>query len=209
MADGIPHHGNTVWQALRLSSKSHWEVPVRLPGGRLLHLLAAHPTPPVFDGPEDTNGRRNADEIRMLIGLIEGADWLVDDDGGRGGLPADAPFVVLGDLNADPHRGESRRGALEALLAHPRVQDPHPSSTGARAGAAEGPGPMDEFTADFGTDPGPGRLRVDYVLPSAGLGITGAGVFWPAPEDPLARLMGDGERIVSSDHRLVWVDIRP
>jgi hypothetical protein len=47
---------------LPLSSKSHWDVPVRV-GDRTLHVLAGHPTPPTFDGPEDRNGRRNADEI--------------------------------------------------------------------------------------------------------------------------------------------------
>ena len=104
-----PHHADAVWQALRLSSKSHWDVPIVLPEGGRLHVLALHPTPPVFDGPEDFNGRRNADELRLLLGLIDGADWLVDDAGGGGGLPADARFVVMGDLNADPHRGDARR----------------------------------------------------------------------------------------------------
>ena len=49
---------------LPLSSKSHWDVPVRI-GSTTLHLLASHPTPPAFDGPEDRNGRRNHDEIRF------------------------------------------------------------------------------------------------------------------------------------------------
>ena len=49
---------------LRLSSKSHWDVVVRCNGQRI-HMLCAHPTPPVFDGPEDRNGRRNHDEIRF------------------------------------------------------------------------------------------------------------------------------------------------
>ena len=54
----------------RLSSKSHWDVPVRLPDGRILHLLASHPTPPVFDGSEDRNGRRNHDEIRFWADYV-------------------------------------------------------------------------------------------------------------------------------------------
>jgi glycerophosphoryl diester phosphodiesterase len=51
-------------QVLRLSSKSHWDLPVSV-GGAVVHLLASHPTPPVFDGPEDRNGTRNFDEIRL------------------------------------------------------------------------------------------------------------------------------------------------
>jgi len=64
--------------------------------------------------------------------------------------------------------------------------------------------------ADFADgDPSPGNLQVDYVLPSADLEISDAGVFWPAPDDPLSRLVGqdaEGNQI-SSDHRLVWVDL--
>lgn len=213
-ADGVPVHAEEAWQALRLSSKSLWDVPVTLPGGTVLHLLASHPTPPVFDGPEDRNGRRNADEIRLLTGLIEGAEWLVDDAGVRGGLGPDELFVVAGDLNADPHDGEARRAAIRALLDHPRVQDPRPASAGGAAAAQGGAnaahaGPAALDTADWREEGGPGNLRVDYVLPAAGLEVTGAGVFWPPPGHPLARLVAGGRRPASSDHRLVWVDIWP
>ncbi|MDQ3106173.1 MAG: GAF domain-containing protein, partial [Actinomycetota bacterium] len=49
---------------LRLSSKSHWDVTLNI-GGTLVHALVSHPTPPVFDGTEDRNGKRNHDEIRF------------------------------------------------------------------------------------------------------------------------------------------------
>jgi len=48
----------------RLSSKSHWDVPINI-NGEIVHALVSHPTPPVFDGPEDRNGKRNHDEIRF------------------------------------------------------------------------------------------------------------------------------------------------
>ena len=211
--DGTPHHPDAVWRDLRLSSVGHWDVPVALPGEARLHLLAAHPTPPAFDGPEDLNGRRNAGEIRLLTGLIDGAGWVVDDDGRAGGLAPGAPFVFAGDLNADPHDGEARRGAIRALLAHPRVQDPRPASAGGAEAAAQGganaahEGPPALDTADWRDRPGPGNLRVDYVLPSAGLEVTGAGVFWPPEGHPLARLVRGGREPASSNHRLVWVDV--
>ena len=215
--DGTPHHSDRIWRDLRLSSLSHWDVPVILPNEVVLHLLASHPTPPVFDGPEDFNGRRNADETRLILGQIDNAPWLRDDHGRRGGLrPADR-FVVVGDLNADPYDGEARREAITALLTHPRVQDPAPQSEGAvqsarLGGANDGQrGPAAQDTADWRDLPGPGNMRVDYVLPSTGLTITGAGVFWPRPDSPLARLIAPdptgGRRPVSSDHRLVWVDV--
>lgn len=208
--DGAPFHPDPVWAAMRLSSKAHWAAPIATPVGTL-RLLAAHPTPPVFDGPEDRNGRRNADEIRLLREILDGAGWLVDDAGTPGGLPADAPVVVAGDLNADPLDGDGIRAEIAALLAHPRLQDPAPASPGGAeaGGGAARAGDPSRHTADWPDPPGgPGNLRVDYVLPSAGLRVLAAGVFWPARADPLARLVARrGRTLASSDHRLVWVDL--
>jgi hypothetical protein len=36
--------------AVRLSSKSHWDLPIEI-GRRTVHFLVSHPTPPTFDGP--------------------------------------------------------------------------------------------------------------------------------------------------------------
>jgi hypothetical protein len=55
--------------------------------------------------------------------------------------------------------------------------------------------------------PGPGNLRVDYVLPSKNLRMLDAAVFWPLSTDPLFRLVGVFP-FPTSDHRLVWVDLR-
>lgn len=190
--------------ALRLSSKSHWDVAVQTSAGPL-HVLASHPTPPVFD---PANVARNADEIRFWVDYLSGADWMVDDAGRRGGAGR-APVVVMGDLNADPFDGAGRDGAIRALLAHPRLQDPAPRSPGGAAAATPGHrGDPGRDTADWREDEGgPGNLRVDYVLPSRDLKVTGAGVFWPAPGDALRRLVGEGAPVRSSDHRLVWVDV--
>ena len=205
--DGAPFYADEALEVLRLSSKSHWDVPVHI-GGAVVHVLASHPTPPVFDGPEDRNGARNADEIRFWADYVSGAGYIRDDAGGRGGLPDGAQFVIAGDLNADPLDGESVPGAARQLTEHPLVNaSVTPASEGgAAAAAAQGGANAGQRgdprfdTADFG-DRAPGNLRVDYVLPSMGLEITGAGVFWPAEGEPGAEL------IDASDHRLVWVDV--
>lgn len=201
-----------VWQALRLSSKSHWDVPVRTPQGTL-HFLVSHPTPPVFDGPEDRNGARNADELRLWREYLDNDPvdraWLCDDAGRCGGLPADARFVIAGDLNNDPVDGEGRHDAIRALIAHPRVlRHPAPRSDGgvAAARAAVGAntahlGDPAEDTGDFG--PQVGNLRLDYVLPSTGLRVAASGVFWPTPDSADAALG------TASDHHAVWVDLLP
>src|SRR5690606_19592470 len=113
-------------------------VPVVLNGGTVVHVLVSHPTPPVFDGPEDRNGRRNHDEIRFWADYVEDgerASYLVDDAGVRGGLAPDALFVILGDLNADPApgAGDGVPGAITQLLDHPRVVRTEPVATGSRA----------------------------------------------------------------------------
>ena len=43
--------------------------PIRIEG-ETVHFLVSHPTPPVFDGPEDRNGTRNHDEIRFWADYI-------------------------------------------------------------------------------------------------------------------------------------------
>jgi len=53
-----------VLDVLPVSSTAHWDLPIVLPDG-VLHVLAFAATPPVFDGPEDMNGLRARDELRL------------------------------------------------------------------------------------------------------------------------------------------------
>jgi hypothetical protein len=175
-------------QVLRLSSKSHWDLPVSV-GGAVVHLLASHPTPPVFDGPEDRNGTRNFDEIRLWADYVTPGrgHYLYDDKGRRGGLDPGASFVIVGDQNSDPLDGDSIPGAVQQLIDNPRVDSSvTPSSPGGPEQAAlQGGANLTHRsdpafdTADF-ADTSPGNLRSDYVLPSRDLPIADAAVFWPA-----------------------------
>lgn len=200
-----PWYAPEVWSKLRLSSKAHWDLPIDTPQGRV-HFLVAHPTPPVFDGPEDRNGHRNHDEIRFWAEYLgsDSSDWIYDDDGRHGGLARDAAFVLAGDMNADPDDGDSFADAIGQLLAHPRVDARFvPTSDGAAAQAgAYGlarKGDARTHTGDFG--PATGTLRIDYVLPAHGTRVVGGGVFWPRPEAPEAAWLS------ASDHHAVWLDL--
>ncbi len=199
-------------EVLRLSSKSHWDVPIKI-GENTIHFLVSHPTPPVFDGPEDRNGRRNHDEIRLWADYIDPnkSAYLVDDQGRAGGLTRGAKFVIAGDLNADPHDGDAYPGAIAQLLEHPLIdsQTVPASSGGEQQSALQGgvnrrhQGAARHDTGDFpDEDRSPGNLRMDYVLPSRTLIVTGAGVFWPSPEEP------EFAWVDASDHRLVWIDVQ-
>lgn len=196
-----------VKNVLRLSSKSHWDIPIQV-GPRVVHVICAHPTPPVFDGREDRNGCRNHDEIRLIADYLNGESYIYDDAGTRGGLATDALFVVMGDMNADPLDGASARKAIHQLLDHPRVQGSKPPTSTGAAEASRKSGQANQAhrgdpaadTGDF-NDRSVGNLRLDYVLPSKDLRVVGSGVFWPAEQDANADLAS------ASDHHLVWVDI--
>jgi endonuclease/exonuclease/phosphatase family protein len=211
----------------RLSSKSHWDVPINI-GGTTVHFLVSHPTPPVFDDPPffpagvDFNGRRNFDEIRLWADYVTpgAGGYIYDDADTFGGLKPGEKFVIAGDQNSDPLDGDSIPGSIQQLLDNPRINTTvTPESPGAeqqgnlQAGANlnhESPHRFD--TADF-ADSAPGNLRADYVLPSRNLRIVGSGVFWPLNTDSLFRLVGvfSGSTFFggfpSSDHRSVWVDV--
>jgi hypothetical protein len=208
-------------EVFRLSSKSHWDIPIRI-GGKTVHFLTSHPTPPVFDGAEDRNGTRNNDEIRFWADYISSgrrSRYIYDDEGHRGGLKSGSRFVIAGDQNSDPLDGDSIPGSIQQLLNHPLVNTKTtPSSLGAveqnalQRGANLTHRSDPKFdTADF-NDAAPGNLRADYVLPRKNLKIRDAGVFWPLMSDPLFRLVGVFTPGIpggfpSSDHRAVWVDL--
>jgi len=171
---------------LPLSSVAHWAVPLTLSGGQLT-VLAFSASPPVFDGPEDRNGRRNHDEVIF---------WRHYLDGAFGAVPQN--LVLMGNANLDPEDGEGRHAAIRTLLADPRLQDPAPRDPAAAEEATPGQrGDPARDTANW-TEPVPGNLRVDYVLPAADLKVLGSGTRWPAPDSLAAR---------ASRHALVWVDI--
>jgi hypothetical protein len=199
----------------RLSSKSHWDVPIEI-GRKTVHFLVSHPTPPVFDGAEDRNGTRNFDEIRFWADYIDPdrSDYIYDDDGATGGLKGGELFVIAGDQNSDPLDGDSIPGSIQQLIEHDLVNVAFtPSSPGAvQQSALQGGANLTHEsdpkydTADF-ADTAPGNLRADYVLPRVNLKITDGAVFWPLNDDPLFQPVGVFP-FPSSDHRLVWIDVR-
>ena len=146
---------------LRLSSKSHWDLPIQI-GHKTVHFLTSHPTPPVFDDPPtfpagvDFNGRRNADEIRFWADYItpgRTSRYIYDDAGGRGGLEPGSLFVIAGDQNSDPLDGDSIPGAIQQLLDHPLVNT---EADAVEPGSARGRRPPGRGELDA---PEPGAVR--------------------------------------------------
>lgn len=172
----LPPISDEIANIQRLSTAGHWIVPFSLPDGPLA-VMAFSATPPVFDGPEDRNGLRNRDELRLWTDVLNG-----------GYAPAPKHFVIVGNANLDPDAGDGLRAAMVDFLADPRLQDPLPGVKTADWPFSEG---------------GPGALRVSYVLPAADWVVMDAGVVVPVPGDPL---QGD-DGFAAGPHRLVWVDV--
>ncbi|MGR3494629.1 endonuclease/exonuclease/phosphatase family protein [Citreimonas sp.] len=148
----------------RLASTAFWAVAVDAPGASLT-LLTVGATPPVFDGPEDRNGRRNRDEVLFWTHVLDGAD------------APQGPMALIGNLNLDPANGDGLHDAIRTVLDHPRLQDPQP---GAATVTWDNTGPMrvsyvlpdaalrvaGQGVTPPAEDAGPhGLIWVDVVLP--------------------------------------------
>ena len=186
----------------RLASVGAWSVTLQSPNTPLT-LLAWHAGTPAFDQGTGRNLRRNADENRFWTNFLNGQITEA--------TPHD--FVLLGTANLDPSDGLGDRSVIAELLAHPRLQDPAPHSAGASAKSHADKGANLHHlgdpaldTADWRDDPGPGNLRVQYILPAAHLEVTRAGVFWPAPDDPAHEIISNRDP-ARSWHGVVWVDL--
>ena len=209
--------------SFRLSSKSHWDVPIVV-GKKTVHFLVSHPTPPVFDDPPSSRpaststARRNHDEIRFWADYVgpgrNAGSYIYDDSGNYGGLEAGCDVRDRRRPELRPARRRQHPGFGPTVARPPdgSTRRSRPSSPGgteqsALQGGANATHLSDPAfdTADF-SDGSPGNLRADYVLPSKNLRITDAGVFWPASDDPLFALAGTFP-FPSSDHRLVWIDV--
>jgi len=173
----------------RLATTGHWEVPIVTPAGGRLRLLAFHAAPPAFDGEDDRNGRRNHDEAAFWLALLDGRLRLA---------PPDPPFVLIGDSNLDPVDGDGRTAAIRTLLAHPALHDIGPRAETAPAD----PGHAGDPAMDTAVFAQTGGVRVDLVVPGAGLPVIAAGVLRPAEGDALA-----ADIAAASRHFPVWVTL--
>lgn len=148
-----------------LSSGGHWVVPIKVKGA-VLRLLVGHSMTPVFDGPEDRNGRRNLDELRLweqVIGDLDGT------------------FVFAANTNLDPDRGDGYRDAIAGFLASPRVQDPLPGIVTAHW---DRPGPMRVSYLLPSADIGIAAARVWPVLPEFRNSLITVDIVLPPPSQP-------------------------
>ena len=157
--DSLIVSNDSVGAAQRLSSTAHWAVRANIGKARLT-LLTLAATPPIFDGPEDRNGRRNHDEVLLWYHILNDPE----------GAFAEDRVVLLGNFNLDPERGAGLRQAAARVLDHPKLQDPLPSQT----------------TVSWERS---GDMRMSYVLPDRALQVSKAQVMPPTSEAGPHRLV--------------------
>ena len=200
----------------RLSSKSHWDLPIRI-GRETVHFLVSHPTPPVFDGPEDRNGTRNFDEIRFWADYVRGgrrAAYIYDDEGRYGGLRSRRAVRDRRATRTPTRSTATRCPARSSSCSTTRGSTPAPTDQrgrgrglrSCRARQRDPRSPSKYDTADFAEPPGQPARRLRAARASD-MRIEDSAVFWPVQADPLFRLTGVFP-FPSSDHRLVWVDVK-
>ncbi|QWZ65897.1 endonuclease/exonuclease/phosphatase family protein [Aeromonas sp. FDAARGOS 1417] len=219
---GDAWYSDAAWQQYPLSSKNHADVPVRIKtekGDEVIHFLISHPTPPIFANTARHTVKHNRAEIAFWNDYVKGLNYMTDDKGTKGGLAKNAKFVIAGDLNADPLTGDGDLTAIQDLLNNPLMNQA--ITNGTLIPVSEG-GPE---CVSKGTDckrnltrPNPERitnssvLQLDHVIPSANLNAVKSGVFWPASFEAGYHLVYDAKlgiaKGVSSDHRMVWVDLK-
>lgn len=134
----------------RLASVSLAAIPIVYPNGRIW-ILSHHATPPVFDGPEDRNGYRNADENRFWLEQL--AEGFINE-----------PYVLAAQMNVDPQRGEGHHDVIDEVLSSPYFVDPMQNWPA-----------QDNHSVTYKIS-GPGKLRASYVLPSPELRLVEAGM---------------------------------
>lgn len=201
---------------LRLSSSSHWDIPVNV-DGQTVHVLAAQPSR-TEDGP--TGAERHHDEMRFWSDyLAQGTgkdEYIVDDKGQTGGLSSEDPFVLAGDfgpLTDQALEGADHPSAVAGLLAAEVIQDPEPVSQGAES-LKDGESTATEVVS---REKGEWVLaRSGYLLPSSAVTAEASGVFWPVPGQLGSQLtranepggdLGEPNETTPSEHRLVWTDL--
>jgi hypothetical protein len=175
-------------QLFRLSSKSHWDIPVE-PAQRRIGVTCsrATPRPRRSTGTEARNKKRNHDEIRFWADYIDNASYILDDAASTRRAARPPHFVIVGDLNADPDEGfleqPDRRTCCSEQPARCAETPPRPArspSTG----------------LDATTPPGSACASTTSCPPST-LTVLGSGV-WRYPPAGAA---------FPSDHFPVWADI--
>lgn len=195
-----PWYDADMLSVLRLSSKSHWDVPVLVPdpsgeGSRTIRAHLSHPTPPQYT--HDT-AMRGHDEIRFWASYADGDSWIRDDSGVFGGASRE-PAVIMGDLNADSRISDAIFDPVGMWLWQRGRYQRHVPSSKTTTKDTEGR----VMSADATTVEG---FRLDYLLPTPGLIARRGAVLRGRADLPEGSAGGATLLFNSSDHFPVWTD---
>ena len=154
-------HGNPLPEDMPLFDKVFIHAILDVEGQEL-HLILLHTVPSFnFGNPNSVNIVRNSDQLRFLKSYLEGKKLGFEKSGE--GLPLNAPFIVMGDLNVD-YRDSKKEGALvmKSLLESENIK-------GLK---------VDHTYESEGFTKKPKKLLLDYILYGGeGLSLNDGGVY--------------------------------
>lgn len=165
-----------------LFSTNLTDIPISI-GGGVVHVVLLHASIPV-KGP--FNRERNGDQLVFLNEYISGRQLP-----GVEPFSAHEPFVMMGDLNADPERGGGMKSSIRRLLANQALNGIVPE----QPTFLEGGGVDEPYLKREGFS-----LRLDYILPSRAFYVQEYEVF--RPDGPLWWKIARR----ASDHFFVYAD---
>ncbi|GAA5193041.1 endonuclease/exonuclease/phosphatase family protein [Ferrimonas gelatinilytica] len=225
---------DAIWESLSVMDTNFVDIPLRLPDGRRISLLL---TQLVDQQPAGDSRRsawlqqRNGAQLNFIADYIsdrKDGDYLLDDQGRRGGVNLGRPFVLMGNLNNDEDpfhltvqtpwddHFEVNSSAIRKVLSDSYLLGSNgrfnsDALTPASFGADEYALSVTSSHIHPQTWTSLSGMRFSYLLPHKMLHIADSGVFWPALGEKgsqwLYNEQDESDPALSSHERLVWVDI--
>ncbi|SDK14283.1 Endonuclease/Exonuclease/phosphatase family protein [Ferrimonas sediminum] len=222
------------WNSLPLMDTNFVDIPMKLPDGRIVQLLATYLGEPAEVDASNRAYMRNRAQVEFVADYIsqDYNSYIVnDDDNSRrvtGGYDSSRPFVLMGNFYND-HEGAWALGAdgapsyrADSAAMRTLVN----SSTLHRFTGVNWEAPTSAAGVDYaqttasthsmpGIITGLNALRNDYIMLEQQLKFVDQGIVWAQLGDDGEALFyrnnGQGQMVndpqASSSHRLVWMDV--
>lgn len=233
-ASGANWFTHDTWQQMPLLNSNFIDIPLSLPDGRKIQLMATYLETPKEIDSSDRGYQRNSAQLSFIADYLgEGADhYIVNDktDSGQrtGGYDDSRPFVLLGNFYND-HEGAwavDAEGKPSYVGDSSAMRSLVNSSSLNRFTGVNWEAPTTQAAVDYAkttqsTHDMPeiwtslDGIRSDYIMLERQLNYSGQGIVWEqvgGDNEALFYLRdGDGNLVndadASSSHRLVWMDV--
>jgi hypothetical protein len=199
--------------AKKLFSHNFADIPMVI-GKTEIHLIHLLSAPTELESLSETViPEQYQDESQFLQDYLspETSQYIEDDSGKKGGIAANAHYVIGADFRMDPSDGPGTKTSINQLLDLDILNsNVLPNSVGATEDAAVEAGKnafhigtASNDTTYFSPETH-GNLRTSFLIPNKSLTIDSSGVFWPDTSHPARRLIDPKV----TNRRLIYVDLQ-